>query len=217
MKRFPILLLLFLGLGPIPVGAQSIPVPFRYPDAPAVTSVTVPGTFNGWQTSGPSTMLRVDSLGQWYRLLNLTVGQSVQYKFFVTTAAGSSWTTDPNNPETNPADNNNSVLTVRDPAIFQPILRATDGLVTHFTAGIIASGTVQSLTLTVAGGAAMDVLPWYDPSARTLQVALSEPVVEGTRFALELVSDAGQATAVLGTLTSGLALTSPSRRTTSAT
>jgi glycosidase len=216
MYRVILGLLLISGLLPGHLLAQNIPVPFRYPDGAGITAVTLPGTFNGWQTSGPSTMQRIDSLGQWMRQQTLALGQTVQYKFLVTTASGSAWTTDPNNPDTNPADNNNSVLTVRDPAVFQPILRTEQGLVTHFTAGIITSGALQSLTLSVAGGPAEDVLAWYDPVSRVMQVSLSEPVVEGTRFELQVVSAAGEASATVGSLVSPLALTTPSRRTTEA-
>ena len=211
-------ILALLGVMARPGVGQSISVPFRYTDTASITSVTVPGTFNGWQTSGPSTMQRIDSLGQWLRVQNLSAGETVQYKFFVTTSAGSSWVTDPNNPRSNPADNNNSMLTVADPSIFQPMVRTGEnGLVTHFSAGILTSGAVQSVSLSVGGTDARDVTAGFDTSSRVLQVALQFPVVEGTRFDLSVVTGTGEVTASIGTLTSPLAITTTSRRTTAST
>ncbi len=209
-----VMVALLLSMAAGPVMGQTVAVPFRYADTANTTSVTVPGTFNGWQTSGPSTMVRVDSLGQWYRAQTLSVGSTAQYKFFVTTTSGSQWVTDPNNPNSNPADNNNSVLTVADPAVFQPMIRDDgNGLATHFTAGIITSGDVQSMTLSVGGSDAVDVLGWYDASSRVLQFALPQPVVADTRFELSVVTSSGTASATIGTLTSPLSITTTPRRT----
>ena len=213
----PVVFMALLGTAGV-VHGQNIDVPLRYPDASDITTVTVPGSFNGWQTSGPSTMTRVDSLGQWYRLQSLPVGQTAEYKFYVTTNSGVLWMSDPNNPVTNPADNNNSVLNVTDPGLFQPITRTNEnGLVTHFSVGILASGTLLSASLSVGGAAAEDVMDWYDPSTRVLQVALANPVVSGTRFELDISTDTGNASVSLGSLSSPLALTTTSRRTTQET
>lgn len=211
-------LLLMLLVRSEPVAGQSIQVPFRFADASSITSVTVPGSFNGWQTSGPSVMQRVDSLEQWLRLQTLTVGQRVEYKFFVTTSSGGSWVTDPNNPDSNPADNNNSVLTVSDPAFFQPMGRINDqGLLTHVSAGVLTSSAVTRMTLSVGGGEAQDILSWYDPASRVVQVSLPQPVVAGTRFDLTATTESGTISVTQGTLVSPLALTSADRRTTEST
>lgn len=210
-----VLLIAAAILAPESAVAQSVDVPFRYSDASGTTSVTVPGTFNGWQTSGASTMQRVDSLGQWLRTQSLTAGQTFQYKFYVSTSSGSQWITDPNNPQTNPADNNNSVLEVRVPSIFQPILRTNDdGLVTHFTAGLIAAGGLQSATLAIGGADPIDVSSWFNPVSRVFQVPLNNPVVAGTRFDLVAQTDDGETTASIGSLSSPLSLTTVDRRTT---
>ena len=198
--------------------AQSIDVPLRYPDSIDITSVTVPGTFNGWQTSGPSMMQKMDSLGQWYRLQTLLAGQVHEYKFFVSTGSVSEWMTDPNNPETNPADNNNSILRIADPALLQPIVRTNaDGLATHFTVGVMASGSVHSALLSIGGAPAKDVTSWFDPSLRVLQVALTNPVVAETRFDVTIETDAGSASVSTGSLEAPLVLTTTPRRTTEAT
>lgn len=216
LKKTILLALTFLITGS--VLAQSVDVPFRYPDSAGTTSVTVPGTFNGWQTSGASFMQRVDSLGQWLRTQSLTVGQTVQYKFFVSTSAGSQWITDPHNARTNPADNNNSVLEVTIPSVFQPILRTNDdGLVSHYTAGVIAAGVLESATLAIGGADPVDVTSRFDPVSRVLQVQLDNPVVLGTRFDLLIQTEDGQATSTLGTLSAPLALTTVDRRTTEST
>lgn len=200
------------------LNAQAVGVPFRYPVESNHISVSLPGTFNGWNNGSSTAMQKVDSLGQWYRRNTLVVGQTVEYKFFASTAAGSSWITDPNNPRTNPADHNNSVLTVSNPMVVQPIPQLGDGgLVTHFTAGIVASGAVQSLTLSVAGAAGVDVLSSFNPSTGVVRVALDQPVVTGTRFDLSVTTTAGSASATTGTLTGGLTIRTPSRRTVGAT
>lgn len=196
------------------VQGQSINVPFRYPHAEGTISVTVPGTFNGWQTSGPSVMQRVDSLGQWVRVQTLNVGETVQYKFFVTTSSGSQWITDPHNPVSNPTDNNNSVLAITVPTVIQPITRKnSDGLITHYTAGILTTG-IQAAALSVGGSDAFNVTSWFDPSSGILQVELANPVVDGTRFDLSVQTDDGDASSSIGTLSAPLAITTTSRRTT---
>ena len=159
-------------------------------------------------------MQRVDSLGQWYRRQTFAVGQYVEYKFYVSTTTGTNWITDPYNPDSNPADNNNSVLVVGDPMVVQPIpVVGIDGLVSHFTAGIVTSSAVESLTLSVAGAAPVDVSGRYSPDSAVLHVPLDHPVVEGTKFELTVVTARGSDSAVTGTLTGGLTFDTPSRRT----
>lgn len=193
---------------------QSLSVPFRYPIEANHVSASLPGTFSGWNNGSATAMTRVDSLGQWLRVQSLILGQTYQYKFFVTTTSGSNWITDPNNPRTNPADNNNSVLTITDPMAFQPIpVMNGDGLISHFTAAVLTNGTVQSLTLSQAGSAPMDVLSSFDPSSGLLQVELDQLAVPDTRFVLEATTTNGTVSIETGTVVGGLAFRTPSRRT----
>jgi len=196
------------------VAAQAVNVPFRYPIEDNHLSASLPGTFNGWNNGSSTGMVRVDSLGQWYKRQTFTVGQTVEYKFFVTSTSGSNWITDPYNPRTNPSDNNNSVLTVVDPMVVQVIPRMDgNGLVSHVTAGIVASEPIQALTLSVAGAPPEDVLALFNSGSSVLQVALTNPVVAGTRLEIQVTTQDGTASASVGTLVGGLTLQTPSRRT----
>lgn len=205
----------FLAAGwPAQVAAQAVNVPFRYPVEGNHVSASLPGTFNGWNNGSSTAMARVDSLAQWYKRQTFTVGQTVQYKFFVTSSSGTNWITDPYNPRTNPSDNNNSVLTVADPMVVQIIPQFNgDGLVSHVTAGIVASASIQSLTLSVAGATATDVLYGFNPASGVLRIALDSPVVDGTRFEVSVTTEDGIASSAYGSLVGGLTLQTPSRRT----
>lgn len=215
-----ILLLTVAALGivaagrPVEAEAQAVNVPFRYPLEDNHISASLPGTFNGWNNGSSTAMTRVDSLGEWYKRQTFTVGQSVEYKFFVTSTSGTNWITDPYNPRSNPADNNNSMLTVADPMVVQLIPQQTaEGLVSHITAGVVTSEPIQSLTLSVAGATPVGVADRYNPTSGVLRVALDSPVVQGTRFEVTVTTREGTASASYGTLVGGLTLQTPSRRT----
>jgi hypothetical protein len=121
MKRF-LFLIVLLGAGL--VRAQDVAVTFRYIPGPgeAVETAYVRADFNGWSADPGTEMTYVDSLGQWVYTRAFSAGEVQEYKIFVQRdAAGTvtEWVTDPLNPESNPADNNNSVLRVAAPMIFQ--------------------------------------------------------------------------------------------------
>lgn len=91
------------SIGNFPVGN----VTFTYYNNTA-TSISLAGDFNAWQgSSAPMT----NSNGTWTKTIPLQLGTSYQYKFVVN---GSTWVSDPNNPNTIPAGGpstgNNSVF-----------------------------------------------------------------------------------------------------------
>lgn len=199
------------------VSAQALDIVFRYASESPLVSANVPGDFNGWQTSGgASSMSWVDSLGQWVRPQSFSIGQTTEYRFFVVPSGGSGvWLSDPANPETNPQDNNNSVLRVADPLIFQPIPQENaDGLVDRFSAGIFSTMPISLITLTVGTQQAVDVTSLRDADSGILFVRLDSPVVPGTLFQLHVVSGAGEADVSIGALSEPLSWTTIDRRTT---
>ncbi len=71
-----------------------------------ISQVTLAGDFNGWNMS--SHPLEETASGPWFIDHVLEEGY-YEYKFVVN---GENWTWDPDNPETNPEDNNNSIVNV---------------------------------------------------------------------------------------------------------
>lgn len=131
-------ILIFCALFLINAYAQdSINVTFRYATNSSVIRVFVPGEFNNW---GPNSSGRIavnaPSLmtlenGIWYKIVRLKIGGGTatinnekvyQYKIHEhlnSDGSSYSWLSDPINPKTNAADNNNSYFAVKHPMIFQ--------------------------------------------------------------------------------------------------
>lgn len=123
----------------ISLAQQTIDVTFRYYAGSNVERAFVPGEFNEWghNNSGriavdDESLMQYDSdNGFWYKTITLKEDGSTgggdqtepyEYKFHEQyNASGSDWQwfTDPINPETNESDNNNSIVDVRHPMIFQ--------------------------------------------------------------------------------------------------
>lgn len=106
-------------------------ITFRhYPSKTNVVRAFVPGTFNDWgpnnsgriDVNAPSRMTFIDSLGFYAKTYRFRIGDSHQYKLHEQyNSSGSEWAwfTDPLNPLFNISDNNNSLLKVTAPLIFQ--------------------------------------------------------------------------------------------------
>ncbi|RMH63551.1 MAG: T9SS C-terminal target domain-containing protein [Bacteroidetes bacterium] len=207
--------LLYLGLLlslVVPARAQdSLDVLFRYVPEPGRTFVRayLPGEFNGWgpNSSGriavdaPSRMTWVDSLDAWVYPLRLRVGQTYQYKVhFHYNASGSEWEwiSDPYNPRTNPDDNNNSLVTVADPMVFQ-LARHEDasGQVTAVSAGVFTDSPVVDLTVEV-NGVSHDGRAYRDPDTGVLFYRLPSPVPAGSQVRVAVQTTQGMAEAEVG-------------------
>ncbi len=76
----------------------------HYTGGSVPNSVNVAGTFNNWSMS--ATPLTQHASGVWYADTVVPEG-TVEYKFVID---GSQWVVDPDNPNNNPDDNNNSLL-----------------------------------------------------------------------------------------------------------
>ena len=142
---------------------QTLPVTFRYiPEQVFAERAFVPGTFNGWgapyQTN--TSCIRADHASAmsfvrferyWLYTIPLEIGSTYEYKVQVhldIAGADCSWLTDPLNPRSNPADNNNSVLTVTDPMIFQPAQEIENGA---FSAGLFSTQPFVSIVYHING------------------------------------------------------------------
>ena len=119
---------------------DSVDVTFRYlPVGSSPSVVYLPGEFNNWASnvhgvipSGSSSTMTKDSVsGAWIKTVRLRIGftggiaGAYQYKF---NEDGSTWLSDPLNPRTNPSDNNNSYIYVKDPTVYQFIPNQKTGL-----------------------------------------------------------------------------------------
>lgn len=193
------------------VAAQdSLDVVFRYlPDltgtAPEVTRAYLPGEFNNWgpnnggtiSIDAPSRMAFDDAADEYRYQVRLRVGTTYQYKVHYHTSSNGSagvWLTDPLNPIVNPADNNNSVLELRDPMAFQLARRQdASGDIWEVSATILSSATIDSLGFEV-NGVLQDGLPHFDTTTGIFRYELDEPVPSGSQFAIGARTTSGDRT-----------------------
>jgi cyclomaltodextrinase len=166
--------------------ANQITVPFRFYPAGQVIRAFVPGTFNNWgpnsngliAENAPSRMEWSEPLQCYIKLIPIDGNTAVQYKFH--THPGNNWITDPLNPNINTADNNNSVLNVRNGYFFQ-IVPGSQRMITDSDAAITAGAcfaendsllTSESV-IRVDGHLMSDFSGFWFDSLRILQVPLS--------------------------------------------
>ena len=146
---------------------DSLDVPFRYLGVEQATvpdRVFLPGEFNGWGTpyipntpgcireGHPSQMEYQRRERFWQLPVRLRIGSTVQYKIQTQLGNGSTceWFSDPLNPDINPADNNNSVLTVTDPLLFQVAEEpSAAGNMRAISAGLAGTQAFTDITFSV--------------------------------------------------------------------
>jgi 1,4-alpha-glucan branching enzyme len=126
------------------VAQDSVEVKFFYKSAGNPTSVFLPGEFNNWgpnsggtiAQNAPSKMTFDAGLGQWTKTVRLRVGGqpgggvpgAYQYKINEN-GANTGWRSDPLNPRQNAADNDNSILYVKNPTIHYLLPNSLSGIV----------------------------------------------------------------------------------------
>ena len=180
-----------------PARAQTLDVTFRYIPGPegAFVRAYVPGDFNGWDVAvnSPSQMTRVDSLEQYVYSHSFPVGTTTEYKINLhrnTNGTDVTWLSDPLNDRTNPQDNNNSVLTVADPMLFQLAREENEaGEIYAVSAGLFASRAITAVTYTI-NGVERAGMPFYNSESGIFRVELDEPVPAGSQFGIEAVDAA---------------------------
>lgn len=218
MRRLLAALALALPLA-APVRAQdSLDVLFRYlPDlngAPTTQSrVHFPGEFNNWGpnasgviAAGTPSQATFDAASNEYRYTRrLRVGggaSSGRYQYKVNRDGSSSgWFTDPLNPAFNPADNNNSLLTVTNPLVFQ-LAREQEGTsaIVAVSAYVTGTGTLTALTFEV-NGVQRDGMPHYNAATRLMRYVLPASVAPGSQFKVTATYDGTRTqSATIGTI-----------------
>ncbi|MDI6779969.1 MAG: alpha-amylase family glycosyl hydrolase [Bacteroidota bacterium] len=149
--------------------ADSVTITFRT-YKPASPTLYVPGEFNNWgpNTNGvispgaPSTMIYEPVLSAWIKTYTFKIkdptdtrrriADSVwQYKF---NQGGTStgWYSDPLNPETNPADHNNSVLRMTKLFWFQYYAFESNQQITRITSSLIHANSDSVVTVRLTTG-----------------------------------------------------------------
>ena len=196
---------MWAGLLSHSTAAQTLPVTFRYiPEQVIAERAFLPGAFNGWgtpyQADTPS-CIREDHASAmsfvrferyWLYTISLEIGSTYQYKVQVhLNIAGTdcSWLTDPLNPRSNPADNDNSVLTVTDPMIFQPAQEIDNGA---FSAGLFSTQPFVSVVYHINGVEYTDGLDHYDADTGVFRVKTARRIPPGAQFRVAATDQAGR-------------------------
>lgn len=213
MTARPVLVALFAFAAiAIPARAQdSLDVTFRYiPDltgsAPTITNAYLPGTFNNWgpnasgliAVNAPSRMTFDSGHAEYHYTVRLRVGLEHMYKVhYHQNASGTSnvWLSDPLNPLVT-GQNNDSVLDLEDPMIFQPARRQnSSGEIVEVSATVLSSAAVDSLGFEI-NGELRDGLPHFDASTGIFRYVLDEPVMGGSQFSIGARTVDGERTGV---------------------
>jgi len=193
LKSLCILFLIIITFAFPAISQDSVDVTFRYGAASSPTAFLV-GEFNGWNNS--ATPMQYAGNNWWTKTYRLRVGGNPtpppvgivgawQYKFYTNT-----WVSDPLNPRTNPADNNNSFLYVKDPTIYQFIPNQVTGLVKSsspvITAYIFpkvgAFIDTATVSVTVDGVQYKNIGACYDTSSKQLTFSVPSPLQNGSHI-----------------------------------
>lgn len=175
LRRHSFLLVLILIASSWPVCGQDIDVTFRWlpTQGDGVVRAFLPGEFNGWgpnsggliAPNAASLMTYDQDSDQWQYTARLRANQTYQYKIHLhynASGQANSWISDPLNDRINTNDHNNSVVTIRDPMVFQMARRRNAaGLITEVSAGVFGSEAITALTFEL-NGESHDGMPYYD-------------------------------------------------------
>ena len=188
-----------------PVLAQTQEVTFRYiPGSDQeIFRAFLPGEFNNWgpnssgriSTNAPSLMTRLDSLDQWIYSTPLQIGSTYQYKVHIHLNGDGSnfqWITDPLNPRINAADNDNSVITIRDPMVFQLAREANrEQEIEAVSAGLFSTETITDVDFWI-NGIQREGLSFYNSSTGIFRYALENRVQRGAQFKIRVTDELGR-------------------------
>jgi glycosidase len=174
MKKISYYLLLALFFSSF-VLAQTVPVTFHYaPTYKGFTTLRVVGSFNGWNNADNTMkMTGPNGQGEYAVTVNLAPNTDYNYKYCM----DANWNFaygDPDNPRINAADNNNSVITVKDPMITYLLPRDIDSKSSEFI-------DTTSAGLPIRMVVAYSVGKSIDPAAITLSID-GTPVVNPAQY-----------------------------------
>ena len=187
--------LLAVGFISISASGQTLDVTFRYApqQGDAFFRAFLPGEFNNWGPNsggvipvGAPSAMTYDSVNVDFRYTTaLTVGQTYMYKVHLhlnESGTLNNWLTDPYNPNFDPTGDNNSIVTVIDPMVFQLIRHQDDdGLIAAVSAGLFGTAPISSIEFEVNGVAA-DGMPFFDATSRVFGYELPVPIPAGSQF-----------------------------------
>lgn len=196
----------YLFVGAWPATAQTnLDVVFRYfpQSGENFVRVFLPGEFNGWGPNsggriapGAVSQMSFDAtLGQWLYTVSLQVrSQPYSYKVhFHLNADGSNnqWISDPLNDRIDPADNNNSLVTIEDPMVFQLARKENEaGEIVEISAGVFGSQAITAITFEI-NGAEQDGTAFFDAGKKVFRHVLPAPVPGGSQFKINATDALG--------------------------
>lgn len=199
---FPILLL-FSSLQVLSqTSADSVTISVRR-YAASFPTVHWTGQFNGWNpTAWPMSFqgdywlitktFPLHSTNSQYPQYPLVLGDSAwQYKFTTGSGSNVTWTVDPLNPETNPADNNNSVLRLSKLFWFQYHQTESGDQITKITVGLVHANSDSITSIKLSTGATgageltiSEIVSSYDRTTRILTYALPSSISKSSYIRL---------------------------------
>lgn len=191
-------------------GQDSVDVTFRYTNSSA-SAVNLVGDFEGWSNANPAYAM-VDSVaGLWTKTARLPVGGiptgtlhgTWQYKFYPAGTSGS-WPNDPLNPHVNAADNGNSFIYAKDPAIYQVLpnqlqpvqTTSTPTLSSYIFPKVGATVDTSSIRFIVDGTTISGLGAYFDPVAKKVTYTLPTSLGNGAHsLIIQASSSAGASNA----------------------
>jgi len=207
MKKAVAIMILFITSL---LSAQTIPVTFHYsPQITTFQKCRLVGTFNGWNNADPKMdMSDPDHDGEYKVTIDLPLGVRQMYKFVLDANWGLAWN-DPHNPDFNPQDNNNSLITPADPMVVYLLPRSVDtkGVTYIDTTGngepiraVFATTPANpinpaSITLTIDGVAVDNPQQYFNTATQELLFAPFPTLADGKHTVIVTANSA------LGTVT----------------
>ncbi len=215
MKFRSMILAGMLAIAALAAAQDSVRLTFRAHEDPSTVHF-VPGQFNGWGPNAGGTisigvasqMTYATALSAWIKTYVFSIhapgdasrslGDSVyQYKFNRGGSA-SGWYTDPLNAESNPADNNNSILRLTRLFWFEYLPTTSGAFITRITVGLVHALGDSIVDVRLSTGQSLssrlvttDVTARYDRSLAVLDVAPDTPVPTGYYIRLVAVNSRG--------------------------
>ncbi len=201
-----VIAVLLAGMCTPALGQDSIDVTFRYTN-PSAGGVNLVGDFEGWNNSNPAYVMANSGGGLWVKTARLPVGGiptgtlpgTWQYKFYPAGTTGS-WPNDPLNPHVNAADNGNSFIYAKDPAIYQVLpnqlqpvqTTATPALSAYIFPKVGATVDTSTLRIILDGVVISGIGGYFDPVSGKLTYTPQSPLANGLHtFIIRASSSAG--------------------------
>ncbi len=199
MKKKSLLIFLFFATHTLFANSSdSVTITFRA-HKPSSPTMFVPGQFNNWGPNsngnispGAASQMTYNALlSAWLKTYTFKIhdpsrtplGDSVyQYKMNQG-GISSGWMSDPLNPETNPADNNNSVLRLSKLFWFQYYATETNNQISKITIGLVHANSDTIKSIECYSGinkesalTSTDITQFYNDTLRILDYTLLQPI-----------------------------------------